>query len=179
MLAKLVWRRLLRVALGPALIRAQEHVGPVAGLGAAGAGVNGHVSGVAVEIAAEEAGDFEIIEGFFEVVEFFDHFLLGLVSGLAGRFLGSHFVQDGQVVDAGLQSAERFDQPAQAGDFFDVGLGFVFVVPEAGLGHTAFDGGQFGGEFGVVKETSAAASGGTRARRRRLFRIRDGTADNF
>jgi hypothetical protein len=49
--------------------------------------VDGHVSGIAVEFAAEKAGNLEVIERFLEVVEFFDHFLLGLRAGVTRRLM--------------------------------------------------------------------------------------------
>ena len=167
--------RLHAVPLDPALIHAHEHVGPVAGFGPAGPGMDGEVGRIAVELAGQQTGDLKGIECFFDGLEFFDHFLLGLATGVAGGLLEGHFVEDGKIGRARFQSAEGFDQPAQAGDFFHIGLGLVLVVPEAGLGHAAFYRGQFGGEFVVVKETSAAASGVTRARRCRDCRIREGT----
>ena len=163
------------VLFDPTLIHAHEHVGPIACFGAAGAGMNCKVGGIAVELAAEQAGDLEGIECFFEIVTFFDHFLLGLAAGVTGGLLRGHFVEDGEVADAGLEAAERFDQSAQTRNFGHVRLGLVLVVPEPGFGHAAFNGCQFGGELVVVKETSATASDATRARRCRGSRIEEET----
>ena len=90
------------VLLDPALIHAHEHVGPIAGFGAASATVDGEVGIAAVELPAEEAADFELIEDLSEVMEFFDHFVFGLGAGVSGGFLGGHLVEDGEVADAGF-----------------------------------------------------------------------------
>jgi hypothetical protein len=49
-------------ALGPAVVHAEKHVGPVVRLGAARARLDGEDGVVLVELAGEEGGDLELVE---------------------------------------------------------------------------------------------------------------------
>ncbi len=52
------------VALRPAQVHAQQHLGPILALGAAGAGVDGHDGAARVVLAGEQHGGFQALEQF-------------------------------------------------------------------------------------------------------------------
>ena len=58
------------VALGPARVHAQEHLGPVAGLGAAGAGLDLEEGVAGVLRAAEHGPQLEVVELLLEPGQF-------------------------------------------------------------------------------------------------------------
>src|SRR5215475_7263804 len=54
--------RFKSVALDPALIHAQKHVGPIARFGTAGAGMNGEEGVVAIVLTRKELAELEFLE---------------------------------------------------------------------------------------------------------------------
>ena len=70
--------RLETAALDPALIHAQQHVGPIARFGAAGAGVNGDERVGAIVFAGKKLAQLEFLELVHETIVFGRDFALGL-----------------------------------------------------------------------------------------------------
>ena len=71
--------------LSKAQIHAQEHLGPVLGLGAAGAGMDGDNGILVVVFATQEQLQFQVTQGLFLGLEFIGRFGQG---GLVRLFLG-------------------------------------------------------------------------------------------
>ena len=72
-------------ALRPAQVHAQQHLGPVLGLGAAGAGMDGDDGVFVVVFPTQHHLQFQTPQGLFLSLEFIVHFGQG---GLVGLFLG-------------------------------------------------------------------------------------------
>ena len=116
--------------LRPAQVHPQEHLGPVGGLGAAGAGADRQDGGALVVLAGEQergalAGEV-LLEGRGVAVE------LGLELGVAG-FVGQ---LEGRLRGRRRASArprQVVDLLAQAVGFAEDLLGAALVVPEPGL----------------------------------------------
>ena len=117
------------MALGPAQVHAQEHLGPVGGLGAAGAGADGQDGRAVVVLAGEqERGPLAAevgLEGGGVAVE------LGLQVGV-GR-LGEQLDGRLEVGGTGQQVVPGVELGAQAVGLAKDLLGAALVVPEAGL----------------------------------------------
>ena len=140
-------------ALGPAVVHAEEHVGPVVRLGAARAGLDGEDGVVAVELAGEERGD---LEG----VELGDHAGHGLVEfpgvnlelGPAGGF--DELDHDVEVLDPLVKGDDRQDGLLQAVELGNVLLRALVVVPEFRIALLGLQGLDLTLLLFAVKETS-------------------------
>src|SRR5450759_892977 len=76
-----------RTVLEPAQVHAQQHLGPVLRLGAAGAGMDGHDRAALVVLAAEEAQLFPTLEVGLELGDAVNELLEELVDGVAAHVL--------------------------------------------------------------------------------------------
>jgi hypothetical protein len=117
------------VALGPAEVHPEEHLGPVGRLGPAGAGADREDRSASVVLAREEEGGALAAEVALE---------LGRRSVELGRQLGiAGFLDElegrQEVVDAGLETTPELDLRAQVVRFAEDLLGAALVVPEPGL----------------------------------------------
>jgi hypothetical protein len=146
-------------AFGPAVVHAEKHVGPVVGLGAAGAGLDREDGVVAVELPGEKRPDFDGVEllhhAFDLIVELAR---VGLALGGVGRF--DQLDHHAHVVDLLLEGDDREHGLFQAVEFADVFLGALVVVPERRRPHLGLQGLDFADLLFDVKETS---TGGRRA----------------
>ena len=88
--------------LGPAQVHAQQHVAPVLGFSAAGAGLDIQVGVVGIHFAGEHAAEFELLEFFIKVFEIGFDFLDGAFVVLFHRHVEQAFCIGqavGEVVD--------------------------------------------------------------------------------
>ena len=139
--------------LGPAVVHAEEHVGPVIRLGAACARLDGEDGVVPVELAGEERGDFERIEflhhrGHLAVQLARVCFPLGAVRQL-------HQLQHhADVVDPFLEGDDGQHGLFQAVELGDVLLGAIGVAPKGRRAHLGLHRLDFPLLLIAVKETS-------------------------
>ena len=111
---------------GPAGVHAQQHAGPVVGLGAAGAGVDLHEGVVAVGLAAEQRLQFGAAGAFPDRPQ------LGaglLEAGLVALLVSQFGVADG-VGQVPLDGVHGLDLAGQPGALAHHRLGLVGPVPE-------------------------------------------------
>ena len=107
-------------------VHAQQHAGPVAGLGAAGAGVDFHERVVAVGLAAQQRLQFGAAGPLLDGAELGAGFLeAGLVALLVG-----HFGIAQGVGEIAFEPLHRIDRGGQARAVAGDGLGFGGPVPE-------------------------------------------------
>ena len=117
---------LVAAPLGPARVHARQHLGPVLGFGAAGAGVDLDIGVVRVGLAAQQR---------------LEPRLAGLVTRRAQRLLGvgdhrlvllglGHLDQTDIVVDRRAQALDSGDGALQPRALLHHGLGFLLVVPQ-------------------------------------------------
>jgi len=141
---------LIAVALGPAGIEAQEHLRPVAGLGAASAGLNLEKSVAGVLRAAEHGLQFEIVQPMLHAPQFLVE--LGIQTGI---FHG----QLAQRLEVPARALQLFEGLQHRGQFFQLlngFLGFVRIVPEGRLAHEIVQLGALPLLAGDVKDCPAA-----------------------
>jgi hypothetical protein len=117
------------VALRPAQVHAQEHLGPVGRLGPAGARADRHQRRSFVVLAGEEQRRALRLEGPCQGVGLAVQFRLevGVVA------LGEEVEERDDVVGAVLQATPGCDLRAQAVGLTEDLLGGALVIPEAGL----------------------------------------------
>ena len=115
------------MAVGPHVVHAVEHGGPVLRLGAAGAGVEGEDGVVRVVLAGQQRGQARGLylfgEGGVLVLQLVEH---GVVV-----FLDGHLAQGGQIVPGGAEAVEVVDLVLEVFQALLHLLGFLHVVPEA------------------------------------------------
>ena len=119
---------LVAVTLGPAAVHAQEHLGPVASLGAAGAGLDPEVGVAGVLRPAQHRLQLEVVEPSSRACAS-SAVQLGLEAGILLGQLG----QGLEVADGGFQLLERLEQAVERLELLDDLLGFFRIVPEVGL----------------------------------------------
>jgi hypothetical protein len=146
-------------ALGPAVVHAEEHVGPVAGLGPPRPRLDGEERVVPVELACQEGRDLELVElvphGRDRPQE------LPLVNlALAGVREPKELEHHVGVVDLLLERDDGQDGPLERVQLGDVLLGALVVVPERGRAHLRLHRLYLTALLIDVKETS---TGGLRA----------------
>ena len=118
------------VTLGPAGVHAVEHLGPVLGLGAAGAGVELQNGVVGVVLAGEQGGH----PGLLHLLLQAGVFAFQLLQDLGVVLLLAHFAQGGQILPGGDQLLLAGDLVLQLLQALLHLLGALQVVPEAVLG---------------------------------------------
>ena len=131
-------RRLLHLdleaaPLGPAQVHAQQHLGPVLGVGAAGAGADRDDGVARVVLAAEQARLLELGQPLLDRVEL--RVELGGDLGVLGRHLGELV----EVGDVGLERAERLEPALGARVLRPRSRRPLLVVPEARALHLALE----------------------------------------
>ncbi len=116
-------------ALGPAQVHAEQHLGPVLRIRAAGAGAHGDDRVAGVVAAAEQPGLLELGEPRLEPRE--------LTLQLAGelRVALRHLRQLVEVGGVGLERPKALQAPLRPGVLGGDGRRPLLVVPEAGLAH--------------------------------------------
>jgi hypothetical protein len=137
--------------LGPAHEHAQDHLGPVLGVGPARAGVDGHERVAAVIGAREQALLFELAQLRLDRVD-----LLGQLVGQRA-VLGGELVEALEVVDLALEGAELLELAARARVLRrDLGRALL-VLPEAGRAHGLLELGDLALQPRRVKGSPRAA----------------------
>ena len=164
--------RFKSAALDPALIHAQEHVGPIARFGAAGAGMNGEKGVIAIALAGKKLAQLEFLELVQETIVLGGDFALGLRAVSVVFFLSRELMKRIEIFDLALEFPERIDQRSQTRDFIDIGLRALAIVPKIWRRHPRFERGQFFLQFGQVKETSAARARAISNLRRQRWKFR-------
>jgi hypothetical protein len=147
------------VALRPAQVHAQEHVGPVGGLGAAGTRADGHHGVLRVVLAGEQEERALALEVRAQRLGLAVDVGLGLGVGR----LGEQFDQLLDVGDALLERAPELDLLAQALGLADDLLRGALVVPEPGLDDARVelrDAGLLGGEVKDAPRSTGSAPPG-------------------
>jgi hypothetical protein len=114
------------VALGPALVHALQHLGPVLAVDPAGAGVDGDDGAGAVEGAAEHAAKFHLADALLEA----DEGVGGLEDAVGILGLTSEVVQRLGVVEALLGVVEVVDDLLGRGLIAEDLLGLVVLGPK-------------------------------------------------
>ena len=145
---------LVAVPLGPAGVQAQEHLRPVARLGAAGARLDAQVGVAGVVGTAQHRLHLEIAEPFFHGAQ------LGLQLALEARIFLGKLRQRLQIRGGGLKVLVGLEQAVQRFQLLDSLLGLFGIVPEMGLSHLAVELGTLRGFGGDVKDCPAAESDG-------------------
>src|SRR5208282_1511954 len=160
-------------ALRPAQIHAHEHLGPVLGVNAAGAGLDGDDGVQPVVFAGEQRGGFQLGDPGIGGVQF------------AGDFVEQFFALGGVGLFVGeLEIA--FQVVQQAGEFFFVldrgfsalavlhgALGGFLVLPEVGASDLLFEGRQALAVAGSVKDSSAPSRCAVSTARRDVRGLRE------
>src|SRR5262245_5987015 len=114
------------MALGPAEVHPQEHLGPVGGLGAAGAGADRQERGASVVLAREE--ELRPLAREVDVQRLVAAVELGLELAIVG--FGKKVDERLELPRAGLEAAPRLELGAQAVSLAEDLLGFAPVLPE-------------------------------------------------
>src|SRR6185312_13214977 len=146
-LLAVVERDLKAVALGPARVHAQQHLGPVLALGAAGAGVDGENRVERIVLAAEQGAGFDLVE---RAAELFDGVLVVLKHGLA---LAGELAQGAEVVEGAGELLVVVEQFLEAFAGTVDGLGAGGVAPEVGGGGLLVERLELAVQRGRVKDT--------------------------
>ncbi len=116
---------LVVVLLGPADIHAQQHLGPVLRLGAAGAGMHFEIAVVAVGLARQQAFDLAPLR---LVVQLFE-LGFGLRDDIGVALGFAETDQLDRLVDLALDAAIAFDRPFEPGALAQHLLRFARVIP--------------------------------------------------
>ena len=112
---------------------AEQHGGPVAGLGAAGPRVDGQIHVLAVKLAREEAQYLVFVQLLLQS--------LGIAFGIGQKFglLGGHVDGLPEFGDRFFQLKKGIEHVPAGGKFAHGGLSGLLVVPEIGSGHFGFE----------------------------------------
>ena len=115
--------------VGPAQVHAQQNVGPVLSLGAAGAGLDVQVAVVLIHLAAEHAAELQLLEDSAQTLDFGDD--------VAHRtfivLFCSHFQQVAGVGQAAGKVVDGFDDQRQHRALATQALRVFGLVPDAGV----------------------------------------------
>jgi hypothetical protein len=117
------------MALGPAEVHPQEHLGPVGRLGAAGAGADRQDRAALVVLAGEQERRPLALEVLLEL----GRRPIELGGQLGVRGLLDELEGGEEIIDAGLQASPELDLGPQAVGLAEDLLGAALVVPEPGL----------------------------------------------
>jgi hypothetical protein len=139
------------MAFRPAQVHAQDHLGPVLCLGAAGARLDIDIGVIGVHLAREHAPEFEPGQPLLETAEIRLDF--GYRIGIV--FLDCEFQQFAGIVEAGAQFVEDNDNLFELRTLLAERLGAIGFIPYIGLFELALDLGQAFRLAVVVKDTSS------------------------
>src|SRR5207248_3416534 len=101
--------RFQTAALDPALIHAQEHVGPIARFGATGAGMNRNERVRAIALAGKKLPQLEFLQLMNQAIVLSGDFALGLHAMRVVFLLGRELMERVEIFDLALELAERVD----------------------------------------------------------------------
>jgi hypothetical protein len=116
-------------------VHAQQHLGPVLGLGAAGAGVDLDEAVLRVVLAVKQGLQLDPLAASFEVGQR----AVGLVDGRGVVGLLAELVHRADVLDVAQHRVDRVHHDLQRLQLGDDRLGLFLVVPEVGLAHLRFE----------------------------------------
>ena len=148
--------------LEPAQIHAQQHLGPVLRLGAAGARVDGDDGAALVVLAAEEALLLAALQLGLKLGDAVHKLLEELgVHGVAaaGYLLAQQFLGGLQIGKAAFDLGELLQPVLDAAVSGGDPGGLLLVVPEVGRAHALLKRRDVGCQLGRVKDSSAATQG--------------------
>jgi hypothetical protein len=137
------------MCLGPAQVHAQDHVGPVLGLGAAGTRLDVEVGVVFVHLAREHAPEFEAGKALLESCKI----VLDFGDGVGVFFLGRELEQVAGVIETRRQVINRRDDVFERRALLAQRLGALGFVPDIRLFEFALNFGQALRLGVVVKDT--------------------------
>ena len=120
--------------LGPAQIHAKHHLGPVLGIGAPCAGIDGYDGIVAVSLPVQHHVDGKSVNAFVEGLDLG----LDLGQGQLVVFLQGHGQQQFVVFQLLQQTLIGIDAAGQEGAFLEYGRGIFRVIPEIFAGDDGF-----------------------------------------
>ena len=150
-------------ALEPAQVHAQQHLGPVLRLGAAGAGVDGEDGAALVVLAAEEALLLAALELALERPRPLHELGEELaVHGVAGELLAHQLLGGLEIAEARLERGELLEPALDAAVLGGDPRSRLLVVPEVGRAHALLESLDLVCQPGGVKDSSAASSGARR-----------------
>ena len=150
-------------ALEPAQVHAQQHLGPVLRLGAAGAGVDGEDGAALVVLAAEEAELLAALQVGLEGRDAAHELLQELVvDGVAAQLLAQQLLGGLEIGEAGLERGEVLEPALGAAVLGGDPGGLLLVVPEVGSAHALLQRLDLLCQPGGVKDSSAASRGARR-----------------
>jgi hypothetical protein len=144
------------VLLRPAQIHAQQHFGPILGLGTACTGVNRHQSALLVVVTRQLELQLELVE----IAGQAGQEVLDLFVALA---FGQELVPSGQLLRIGSQAVQCREASLQVAPPFEERRAGGMVIPESGRLHLPIHRGQLLFEVGVLKETPEGRPIGVRA----------------
>ena len=136
--------------LGPSVVHAVEHAGPVTGFGASSSSLDGEVGVVWVAWGIEQGEKLERSEVFLKLVEGCSSFLCGVK---VIEFLGQ-LDPRGQVREVRFELQKGLKLVLLELCFCQDLTGFFLVVPKFRLGRRFFELGDSFGQLGDVKDTS-------------------------
>ena len=137
------------VRLGPPQVHAQDHLGPVLGLGTTGARLDVYIGIVGVQLSREHASKLEAGHPGFEARQVADDFTDRVVV----FFFNGEFEQFGRVAQAAGKFVKGYDDLLQLRALLPQGLRALRFVPDIGLLELPLDLGQALGLALVVKDT--------------------------
>ena len=120
------------LALGPSQVHAQQHLGPILALRAAGAGVDGHDGGARVVFAGEQHGGFQALQVLGVGLE------VALDIGGDGFAFAGEFEEGVEVVGHAAYAVVVGDGLFQALAGLHDLLAFFGLIPEVGGGDLLF-----------------------------------------
>src|SRR5262249_62084471 len=124
--------------LDPALVHAQQHIGPVAGFGSTRARVDGKKCVGTIVFSGKELAQLEFFQSPDDSRMLGYHLLLSLAPRAQIVLFICKLLQSLEIVDLTLQFAHRIEQTLESRDFFDVSLGLLAVGPEITRSHAGF-----------------------------------------
>ena len=154
------------VALGPAGVHAVEHLRPVLGLGAAGAGVEGEDGVVGVILAGEQGGQTALADLLLELFVALHH--VGQLRGVV--LLLCHLAQGQGILPLADQTVMLLDLVLQTLDLLAHLLAALQIIPEAVLLRLFLEGGQLLAGLGDAQRLFQLAQRGLQ-RQKLLFII--------
>ena len=126
------------MGVGPAGVHAVEHLGPVLGLGAAGAGVEGQNGVVGVVLAVEHGHQLQLVHRLLHRVDGF----LAFRDQAGVVFLGQHLQHGAGVLVLGVQLLKAVQLALQVAHLGVDLLALFLVVVKAGQRHLVLQLGQ-------------------------------------
>jgi hypothetical protein len=112
--------------VGPAQVHAQQHVGPILGLGTARAGLDIQVGIVRVHFTAEHAAKFHFLEDIAQALDFGGN----VIDRCLIFFFGGHLQQIAGIDQTAVEVVERVDDQRQGGAFAAQILRVLGVIPD-------------------------------------------------